>query len=99
MVRYCVMWKFKPSDGKTTKEIAEDVKERYESLMGLIPGLLQVEVGINRNESATAYDAILIADFENWEALTAYKADTMRDNINKYVETLSKTRTRVEYER
>ncbi len=99
MVRYCVMWKFKPSDGKTTKEIAEDVKERYESLMGLIPGLLQVEVGINRNESATAYDAILIADFESWEALTAYKADTMRDNINKYVETLSKTRTRVEYER
>lgn len=99
MVRYCVMWKFKPSDGKTPKEIAEDVKERYESLMGLIQGLIQIEVGINRNESATAYDAIMIADFESWEALTAYKADTMRDNVNKYVDTLAETRTRVEYER
>lgn len=93
------MWKFKPSDGKTPKEIAEDVKERYESLMGLIQGLIQIEVGINRNESATAYDAIMIADFESWEALTAYKADTMRDNVNKYVDTLAETRTRVEYER
>ncbi len=99
MVRYCVMWKFKPSDGKTPKEIAEDVKERYESLMGLIQGLIQIEVGINRNESATAYDAIMIADFESWEALTAYKADTMRDNVNKYVDTLAEMRTRVEYER
>ena len=39
MVRYCVMWKFKPSDGKTPKELAEDVKEKYESLLGLVPGL------------------------------------------------------------
>ncbi len=99
MIRYCVMWKFKPSDGKTPKEIAEDVKERFESLMGLIPGLVAIEVGINRNESATAYDAILNADFESWEALTAYKADTMRDNLNKYVETFAKSRARVEFER
>ena len=26
------MWKFKPSDGRTPKETAEDVKEKYESL-------------------------------------------------------------------
>ena len=99
MVRYSVMWKFKPSDGKTAKEIAEDVKEKYESLMGLVPGLENIEVGINRNESATAYDAMMIADFESWEALAAYKADTMRDSVIKYVETLADVRARVEYER
>lgn len=27
MVRYCVMWKFKSSDDKTPKELAEEVKE------------------------------------------------------------------------
>ena len=99
MVRYCVMWKFKPSDGKTAKEIAEDVKEKYESLMGLVPGLENIEVGINRNESATAYDAMMIADFESWEALAAYKADTMRDNIIEYVKTIAEVRAKVEYER
>ena len=44
------MWKFKPSDGKTSKELAEDVKEKYESLLGLVPGLASIEIGINRNE-------------------------------------------------
>ena len=43
MVRYCVMWKFKPSDGKTVKELAEDVKEKYESLLGLVPGLTSID--------------------------------------------------------
>ncbi|MBR5274013.1 MAG: Dabb family protein, partial [Bacteroidales bacterium] len=54
MVRYCVMWKFKPSDGKTSKELAEDVKEKYESLLGLVPGLKSIEVGVNRNEGKTS---------------------------------------------
>ncbi len=99
MVRHVIMWKFKPSDGKTSKEIAEDIKERYEALMGLVPGLLSVEVGINRNESATAYDAILIEEFPDWQALADYKADPMREEVYNYVKNLTEIRARVEYER
>ena len=89
MVRYCVMWKFKPSDGKSVKELAEDVKEKYQSLLGLVPGLTAIEIGINRNEGKTSYDAVMIADFESWEALAAYKADDMRDNVIEYVKTIA----------
>ena len=99
MIRYSVMWKFKPSDGRTPKETAEDVKEKYESLKGLIPGLLNIEVGINRNDSATTYDAIMRADFESWKALADYKADTLRDNVREYADNLAESRVRVEYER
>ena len=99
MVRYSVMWKFKPSDGRTPKETGEDVKERYESLKGLIPGLIDIEVGVNRNDSATTYDAIMIADFESWKALADYKADTMRENVREYADRLAESRVRVEYER
>ena len=99
MVRYCVMWKFKPSDGKTAKELAEDVKEKYQSLLGLVPGLTEIEIGINRNEGKTSYDAVMIADFESWEALAAYKADDMRDNVIEYVKTIAEVRAKVEYER
>ena len=99
MVRYSVMWKFKPSDGRTPKETAEDVKERYESLKGLIPGLLDIEVGVNRNDSATTYDAIMIADFESWKALADYKDETMRDSVREYADSLAESRVRVEYER
>ena len=99
MIRYSVMWKFKPSDGRTPKETAEDVKERYESLKGLIPGLIDIEVGVNRNDSATTYDAIMIADFESWKALADYTADTMRENVREYADRLAESRVRVEYER
>ena len=99
MVRYCVMWKFKPSDGKAPKELAEDVKEKYEALLGLVPGLKHIEVGVNRNEGKTSYDAVMMADFESWEALAAYKADTLRDNVIEYVKTIADVRAKVEYER
>ncbi len=99
MIRHAIMWKFKSSDDKSPKEIAEDIKERYESMLGLVPGLKSVEVGINRNESATAYDAILLTDFEDWEGLAAYKADPMRDEISRYVAERVDVRARVEYER
>ena len=93
------MWKFKPSDGKTSKELAEDVKEKYESLLGLVSGLKSIEVGVNRNEGKTSYDAVMLADFDSWEALAAYKADTLRDNVIQYVETIAEVRAKVEYER
>ena len=99
MVRYCVMWKFKPSHGKTPKELAEDVKEKYESLLGLVPGLKSIEVGVNQNEGKTSYDAVMMADFETWEDLAAYKADDMRDNVIEYVKTIAEVRAKVEYER
>ena len=99
MVRHAIMWKFKSSDDQTPKEIAEDIKERYESMLGLVPGLKSVEVGINRNESATAYDALLITDFDSWESLAAYKADSMRDELSQYVADRVDVRARVEYER
>lgn len=99
MVRHTIMWKFKPVEGKTPREIAEDIKERYESLLGVIPELKSVEVGINRNESATSYDAILIQDFDSWQDLAAYKANPKRDSLTKYIEELIDVRARVEYER
>ena len=39
------------------------------------------------------------ADFDSWEALAAYKADTLRDNVIQYVETIAEVRAKVEYER
>ena len=93
------MWKFKPSDGKNAKELAEEVKEKYESLLGLVPGLKSIEVGVNRNEGKTSYDAVMLADFDNGEAFAAYKADTWRGNVIECVKSIAEVRAKVEYER
>ena len=58
-----------------------------------------MEVGINRNESATSYDAVLIEDFDSWQDLAAYKADPIRDELSKYIDSVVEVRARVEYER
>lgn len=99
MVRHTIMWKFKPSDGRTPKEIAEDIKERYQAILGIVPGLKNVEVGVNRNESATSYDAVLIEDFDNWADLASYKADPVCNELKKYIDSHVAARARVEYER
>ena len=99
MVRHTIMWKFKPSDGRTPKEIAEDIKERYQAILGIVPGLKNVEVGVNRNESATSYDAVLIEDFDNWADLASYNADPVRNELKKYIDSHVAARARVEYER
>jgi hypothetical protein len=41
----------------------------------------------------------MLADFDNWEALAAYKADTLRGNVIQYVKTIAEVRAKVEYER
>ena len=87
------------TSAKTPKEIAEDIKERYQAILGIVPGLKNVEVGVNRNESATSYDAVLIEDFDSWQDLAAYKADPIRDELTKYVDKFVDVRARVEYER
>ena len=60
-------------------------------------------IDVTKSDSDTKLDAagnsLMIADFENWEALAAYKADTMRDNIIEYVKTIAEVRAKVEYER
>lgn len=83
----------------TPKEIAEDIKERYQAILGIVPGLKNVEVGVNRNESATSYDAVLIEDFDNWADLASYKADPVRNELKKYIDSHVAARARVEYER
>ena len=36
---------------------------------------------------------------KSWEALAAYMADTLRDNVIEYVKTIAEVRAKVEYER
>ena len=63
---------------------------------GRCQGKVRVPQG---TDSATTYDAIMIADFESWKALADYKADTMRENVREYADRLAESRVRVEYER
>ena len=74
MLKHIVMWKLKEfAEGKTKAENALIMKESLERLVGIVPEIISLQVGINEKESDMAYDAVLISTFANAEALARYK--------------------------
>lgn len=99
MVRHIVMWKFREDiPGVTPKEASEDLKSRLESLKGRIPGLVNIEVGVNAKASKGSYDAVLVSDFESWEALDSYRVNPLHVPISQHCESIRESRTCVDYE-
>ncbi|MBO7248494.1 MAG: Dabb family protein [Bacteroidales bacterium] len=99
MIEHVVMWKFKRGNGFDPKESAMNMKEKLESLRGQIPGLISIEVGINMVESASAYDAVLVSQFESWQALEDYKVHPLHVPISNYCKAVRESRTRVDFEK
>lgn len=60
------------------------MKEHLEALLGRIPELISVEVGVNVCESDAAYDAVLIATFHSVEDLERYKNHPLHKEISSY---------------
>lgn len=70
MVRHIVMWKFREG----TQAQAEEFLRRLAALEGVIPCVRAMQV-LRSAEEGSAYDAVLIADFESLEAVKQYKDD------------------------
>lgn len=98
MIKHVVMWKFRPeAEGKTRKENALWMKERLESLVGVVPQIRALEVGVNMKESEMAYDAVLISLFDSEEDLAAYKVHPAHAEISNYCKKVRESRTVVDY--
>lgn len=66
MLKHIVMWKLKEfAEGKTKAENALIMKESLERLVGIVPEIISLQVGINEKESDMAYDAVLISTFQD----------------------------------
>lgn len=98
MLKHVVMWKLKETaEGKTKAENAQFMKKHLEALWGVVPELKSVEVGINVKESDMAYDAVLIAEFENEAALAAYKIHPEHVKISSYCKKIRESRVVVDF--
>ena len=67
MLKHIVMWKLKEfAEGKTKAENALIMKESLERLVGIVPEIISLQVGINEKESDMAYDAEIVAAHRVW---------------------------------
>jgi hypothetical protein len=72
MIKHIVMWNVSGSTPEIKAETAEMVKARFEALVGVIPGLVKLEVGLDFSRIDYACDMVLYTEFDSEESLTAY---------------------------
>jgi len=92
MVRHIVMWNLRD------KSDAPALKTRLEALNGLIPGLIQVQVGIDFLHSEQSANLVLIADLENRQALDMYQQHPEHQAVVPLVKAAALSRSVVDFE-
>ena len=91
------MWKFRTDSELTPAQVAQTMKTRLEALNGQIEGLISMEVGINDLESSSAFDAVLISEFESKQALEDYKKHPLHVPISAFCKEHRTDRKTVDY--
>ena len=97
MLRRVVLWRLKAQEAHQKALDAGTIKRALESMRGKIPGLLNLQVGINEMEGADAADVVMIADFENADALAVYETHPVHEQFKPIVGPLRSERRLVEF--
>lgn len=102
MIRHVVMWKLKEeAEGASKKKNAEKMKLILEGLKINIDEIKSVEVGINMTEedeeAGTAYDVVLISDFETELDYTMYTRNAHHKKALNFINSVIKERHFVDY--
>ncbi|HXH91019.1 MAG TPA: Dabb family protein [Thermoanaerobaculia bacterium] len=97
MIRHIVMWRVAGRTASERRETAAHVRREFESLRGLIPGLLELVVGLDVSEVDYACDVVLVADFESDAALDAYANHPEHLRVREALAGLRETRHQVDY--
>lgn len=93
------MWRFVDgAQGKSRTQHAQWMKEHLEALVGVVPEIRSIEVGVNCYPGPTAYDAVLISTFDNYEAMNRYKVHPAHVAVADYCKKVSESRVDIDYE-
>jgi hypothetical protein len=99
MIKHVVVWKLRESaEGADKAANALRIKQELESLRGRIPGLLSLEVGIDIDRSSAAFDVVLLTEFEDPAALSAYQAHPEHARVAEFIGRVRLERVLVDFE-
>ncbi|MES2957139.1 MAG: Dabb family protein [Pseudomonadota bacterium] len=98
MIKHIVMWKVRGDDPAMRGRNLALLKAEFESLRGCIPGLLQLEVGIDESRIDYAFDVVLVTEFESREALAAYAEHPEHLRVRRALGDMRSARHQVDYE-
>lgn len=100
MIKHIVMWKLRDFAGGASKaENAKLLRQKLQDLQAAIPEMKKVEVGININESAAAWDVVLYSEFDGRADLRAYQEHPLhQDLVQNFLQQVRTEKAVVDYE-
>lgn len=97
MVKHIVMWNIQGGLEEGKAASIERVRAAFETLRGKIPGLLHLEIGVDRSGVDYACDVVLYSEFESQAALDAYAVHPEHLRVRRDIEGLRVARHQVDY--
>lgn len=97
MIRHIVMWRVAGDSDAERRETAMQVKAAFEALRGRVPGLMNLEVGLDVSKVDYACDVVLVTDFESSAALEAYATHPEHLRVRTQINGMRTERYQVDY--
>ena len=99
MIKHIVMWKLKEeAEGKSKQANALELKKRLEDLKGKIPDIVELEVGLQGFDDATASDIVLYTTFRDKTGLDNYQKHPDHQKVIPFVKQVVSERRVVDYQ-
>ena len=98
MIKHIVMWNVRGDDSTTRQRNLTLLKAEFESLLGCVPGLLHLEVGVDESRIDYACDVVLYTEFASRDALAAYAEHPEHLRVRRVLADLRTARHQVDYE-
>ncbi|CAL8481574.1 Dabb family protein [Caballeronia sp. S22] len=98
MIRHIVMWRVRGESPEERQQARELVKESFEGLRGVIPGMLRLEVGLDSSAVDYACDVVLLTEFDSQAALDGYATHPEHLSVRERLGTIRTARFQVDYQ-
>ena len=93
LLKHVVIWRFfDEAEGRSREENMRLVAEKLRALVGVAPTLLSLEVGQDVLRSEQSGDMALVCEFENVEAMHAYRDFPPHAEISRYIKRVASER-------
>ncbi|MBB3944234.1 hypothetical protein GGQ73_000157 [Rhizobium skierniewicense] len=97
MIKHIVMWNVSGDTPEQKRHAAIMIKTKFESLIGQIPGLKTIEVGLDISRIPYACDVVLYSEFEDEAALRCYAEHPAHAKVRADLEGIRIARHQVDY--
>jgi hypothetical protein len=98
MIKHIVMWNLKGDTPDEKARIAAQLKRAFEGLIGKIPGLLHMEIGVDMSAVDYACDVVLYSEFDSHESLAGYTVHAEHLRVKAELGDLRIARHQVDYQ-